>query len=402
MHPRLLPLVLAIVLAASLPAASVAEGVAAQRAGRLPEAESAFRAILAGRPDDPQALYHLATVVGWQGRHAESEALWERALAQSPADPDVVTGLARVRYWRGDLERAAATIAPLTTSQHADALALAGDIARARGQHREARQHYAAAQRLVAPGSPESSGLDAKMQSLPAADARPWAIRLDAGLSRERYTGDRGRERGHALAAAWSWRGLGSISAGYDSRLVYGQREERLRMGLAGAPLRGLEIEASYAWTPGNDVDPGWETTLDATWSASAPLRAVAGWRHSDYDDDRIDLLRPGLRWHPLAGAWSDSHVELRWIAAFSAVNRTTHGMAVRVVADTGTGLSGYAGYANGDEASPPNPSARVATYSAGLVVDLGRAGWRLDGLHERRVGAWGRDGISTGVFVRW
>ena len=58
----------------------VAEGCAAFAAGRLAEAEAAFRAV----PDDAEAMSNLGAVLSATDRHAQAEAVCRRALSVRP------------------------------------------------------------------------------------------------------------------------------------------------------------------------------------------------------------------------------------------------------------------------------------------------------------------------------
>jgi Flp pilus assembly protein TadD len=63
----------------------LAEGHAAYAAGRLAEAEAAFRALADRMPDDAEALSNLGAVLNAQQRHAEAEAACRAALSLQPA-----------------------------------------------------------------------------------------------------------------------------------------------------------------------------------------------------------------------------------------------------------------------------------------------------------------------------
>jgi tetratricopeptide (TPR) repeat protein len=77
-------------------------GVAYERAGRLPDAESVYEGLLRRRPAHADALWRLGVVRWAQGRRAEAEGLWERTLAAAPAHAQAMTDLGIARYQRGD------------------------------------------------------------------------------------------------------------------------------------------------------------------------------------------------------------------------------------------------------------------------------------------------------------
>src|SRR5690348_4499095 len=68
------------------------EAAALRDAGRLPEAEGAYRALLADDPANPEPHHHLAGVLAAQGRLAEAEAEYRRTLQLAPG----ANGVARV------------------------------------------------------------------------------------------------------------------------------------------------------------------------------------------------------------------------------------------------------------------------------------------------------------------
>src|SRR5687767_2009146 len=68
--------------------ALVADAMAHFQAGRLAEAESAYRAALAIAPGDPAVTHNLGVAIAAQGRHRDAIGCFEAALA---ADPDFVS-----------------------------------------------------------------------------------------------------------------------------------------------------------------------------------------------------------------------------------------------------------------------------------------------------------------------
>jgi tetratricopeptide (TPR) repeat protein len=66
------------------PMAGLQAAVAAHRAGRLDEADALYRAVLAGEPDEPNALHLLGVVARQRGRPEEAAALIARALQRAP------------------------------------------------------------------------------------------------------------------------------------------------------------------------------------------------------------------------------------------------------------------------------------------------------------------------------
>jgi tetratricopeptide (TPR) repeat protein len=84
------------------------EGVALAlfNAGRFAEAEAAWRAILARRPDDPQALHLLGLILLRTGRGAEGLALVDRSVARAPRNAAFLNNRAQLLAEAGRVEDA--------------------------------------------------------------------------------------------------------------------------------------------------------------------------------------------------------------------------------------------------------------------------------------------------------
>jgi len=87
-----------------------AKALALLQAGRLEEAEAAWRAILAERPDDADALHFLGCVLARAGRTQDGLDLIDRSLRQAPRNPAFLNNRARVLADAGRLEEAVADL----------------------------------------------------------------------------------------------------------------------------------------------------------------------------------------------------------------------------------------------------------------------------------------------------
>jgi tetratricopeptide (TPR) repeat protein len=83
-----------------------AEALALLQSGRLAEAEAAWRAILARKPDDAAALHFLGCILAQTRRGAEGLALIDRSLAISPRNAAFLNNRARVLGDAGRFEDA--------------------------------------------------------------------------------------------------------------------------------------------------------------------------------------------------------------------------------------------------------------------------------------------------------
>jgi predicted TPR repeat methyltransferase len=84
----------------------VRDAIARHRAGRLDEAEAAYRAILAEDPGDPDALHFLGLLRHQRGDPQSAVELMERALERVPDWPDALSNLGNVLRRQGRRDEA--------------------------------------------------------------------------------------------------------------------------------------------------------------------------------------------------------------------------------------------------------------------------------------------------------
>jgi predicted TPR repeat methyltransferase len=75
---------------------SLQHAIAAHKAGRLPEAETAYRRILQSRPEDPDALNFLGMLRGQSGDATQAAELLRRSVAAEPSNPHAWLNLGNV------------------------------------------------------------------------------------------------------------------------------------------------------------------------------------------------------------------------------------------------------------------------------------------------------------------
>ena len=124
-------------------------GVAHHKAGRLAEAEAAYRAVLATLPDNPQALHLLGLVTLASGKPAEAETCFRRLDHCAPRNAQVLAALGQSCWLQGKVATAGeafAAVVDLTPNDpHAHnnlgiALCALGDPVAAERHHRRAIQ----------------------------------------------------------------------------------------------------------------------------------------------------------------------------------------------------------------------------------------------------------------------
>jgi protein O-GlcNAc transferase len=127
-------------LAAVRASLAVKEALEHHAAGRRPDAEAGYRAVLHEQPDHAAALHLLGVMAYEDGRHGEAAALVERSLHAHGANAHAHFSLGRIREAQGSADdalacyRAALALAP----DHVDALCRVGALLQARGRSAEA------------------------------------------------------------------------------------------------------------------------------------------------------------------------------------------------------------------------------------------------------------------------
>lgn len=159
------------------PGTRVELGVAYERAGRLPDAETVYLDVLRTSPDHPDALWRLGVVRWAQGRRAEAARLWERTLAVAPDHARAMTDLGIAARAAGDVRRAealwlgAARVDPRAAGPWLSLGALyedRGDLPRARDAW---RRFLELARYGVYPGQREI--VEARLRALDSAAGQP-------------------------------------------------------------------------------------------------------------------------------------------------------------------------------------------------------------------------------------
>ena len=395
------------VLPSLLTAASLDEALALKKDQRLPEAEAAFSAILAGEPDNLRALSERATVRGWQQRYPEAIADWKAVLARESNQVDAHVGLARVLFWSGQRPAALAELdrALLLSPRDASLWELKGDIARADGNRALALTAYREADRL----DPQGRVGD----RLGRIELPPTQWRVDVGGISDRYTAVRSNEAaGYANLSyahrpereggpAWTAGGGVVVERRFDATDVSLQVEGATKV------TDILRVGARGGYAPGADFLPDWKV------GGSAELRPVRTFAllldvdHNQYNDSERQVVQvtPGAAltvWR-LTG-------ELRYRGTIDQVPGSTgKGDAVigRMSADFGW-LRPSLAYLQGREPDPPFPIANVQAVWGSIEFPIDqRLSLRVDGAFEHREDSAGgtlydRTSIGGGVILRF
>ncbi|MCC7274216.1 MAG: tetratricopeptide repeat protein [Alphaproteobacteria bacterium] len=249
------------------PDPAFAAAVGLHRAGRLGEAASAYRAILAARPDHVDALHHLGIAALQAGAAADAHAALARAAALAPRQAAIqhdlghaLAGLGRLADAAAAWERAA-RLAPRMADAHANrggALATLGRVDEAAAAFRAALQadpnHRLAglglADMLLRAGRPDEAVAAADrarvrlgpLPDLAVVKAQALAARGDraagAALLEQTVAG------APAHAGAWGALGLARLEAGdVDGAVAAFERAEALDPATAETPFNRATAE---------------------------------------------------------------------------------------------------------------------------------------------------------------
>lgn len=111
---------------------------------QYPEAISAYRDYLQGRPEDDEARSTVAKLLGWQGHYDDAVSLYRDILTRHPLDLEVQTALARVLSWQKHFDEAQHIFETVLRDDvnQLDAMSGLADVLYWTGRGREALPYY--------------------------------------------------------------------------------------------------------------------------------------------------------------------------------------------------------------------------------------------------------------------
>lgn len=248
--------------------------------GELQRSEGAWRAVLADRPTDPEALVGLAQVMRWQDRSEEAERALQDALRVQPGYGDA---LALMRWVRADLRPSASVeVASADDSDRSRATTFLTDITMRAPWH---GMVGAAVSRRAASYEPLRARSNAQTVTLYSSwqpDRTGWTLRAEAGATRQ----DASRA---ATAGRQRTIGRGSLRA-------TGPLTRQLTIGASAAQIpfdeTALLIESGVVTT---EVAGDAELALPGRVTASGA--ASRAWLNRGARDNRRDVLAGAVRW---------------------------------------------------------------------------------------------------------
>jgi protein O-GlcNAc transferase len=175
------------------------QGVECHRTGRLPDAETLYRRVLAQAPDHPGALHYLGLLAMQTGHLPAAEELLARAAKLTRGAAEVLNnwGMALARLGRLEDARDKFTAAITRDAALVDAYVNLGNVLADTGEHAQAEERYRAAIRLA----PRSVGAHNNLGRLLAARRRtPEAVAaFEAALAIDPRHGNALMNLGNAL-----------------------------------------------------------------------------------------------------------------------------------------------------------------------------------------------------------
>jgi len=230
----------------------LADAMAAQRAGRLADAEALYRQVLAATPGNAQALNLLGAVLGRTGRGEEGLALVKRAIARDKRNPvyRASLGTLLLRLGRPDPAiaafRAALKLAPDLAAAHNNL----GVAYKETGRVVDAIDAYRRAVGLADDYAEAWSNLGNALTDMNAGDeaesayGKALSLRPDDATAHSNlllslnYRADIDEDRLFAAHRDWAARHAGPVTAAAAPHRRDSDPERRLRIGYVSADFR--------------------------------------------------------------------------------------------------------------------------------------------------------------------
>ncbi|MBZ9822207.1 YaiO family outer membrane beta-barrel protein [Mesorhizobium sp. CA4] len=349
-------------------------------AGKLPEAEKAYRRALKLAPKDTDILVGLGLVAGSSQRFDEADRLFDRALAIKPCLLDARLGKVRLAIWQGNTPRGRLAVdgvlatAPdnvealdldgrialleadytragqsfqraLTLEpQSAEALVGIGDVRRAEGDDEAARQAYRQALAL------QPASADIK-QRLAVPPPRKW--RLDLGSEVSDLTNGLGDWTDSSAGLAYRLSPRTTISGGTRLATRFGHTDVQLEGRIDQAFSPAFSAYMLAAATPDADFLARYSVGAGASWQVVAPARAFGPLslnvdaRYDDFADTGVTSIQPWIQGYVLDGRLG---LSARWVHAEDDTGTRTDGYVLRADLGVTERFNVFAGYADAPE----------------------------------------------------
>lgn len=424
--PLLLALgLLGLLCTASTPlhAIDLQEAIADKAEGRHDLAIEKLEEYRVDHPENPQAIFHLATLYGWTERNQDALALFALGHELYPEDSDMTLGYARVLAWTGDLQSAEKLTLGVLESEpaqidarillgrilswqrryhsaeaayrdaleqhpeHPDALEGLGDIAAWQDQFAEAREYYSRALAV----DPQSVPLQTKLDRIQ--DIGPW--RMDAGVRFGHYSrGDRPDSFGTYLSLRYAVNRKTGVFGKIEWDRKFDLNDWSYEIGADHRLSDYTSLAAAVSWTPKTAFSPKWQARahLDQRLH-NHPTRQsflLLDARHRHYPDGDARSFGVGIRQHLSQPFW----LTVYWNPVNNLNRQWSHGWSLRADWRVQDNWQLYAGHARGNESIDGNVidlrrNLRTNTWFAGWIWDINPVrSMRIDFVQEEIVGS--------------
>ncbi|RVC40553.1 YaiO family outer membrane beta-barrel protein, partial [Mesorhizobium sp. M4A.F.Ca.ET.090.04.2.1] len=358
------------------------QGRRLRAAGKLPEAEQAYRRALRLAPKNTDILVALGLVVGSGQRFDEAGHFFDRALAIDPGLLDARLGKVRLAIWQGDLPRARALADEALASapdnvevlnldarialleadyrraeqsfqrafavdpRNAEALVGIGDVRRAEGDDAAARLAYRQAL-AIEPGSADIE------QRLAVPPPRKW--RLDIGTEMSDLSDGLGDWTDSSAGLAYRLSPATTISGRSRVATRYGHTDVQVEGRIDQAFSPAFSAYALAAATPDADFLARYSIGAGASWQVMAPARQFGpvslniDARYDDFANAGVTTISPRVQGYILDGRLG---LSARWVHAEDDIGTRADGYVLRADLVVTPRFNLFGGYADAPEIS--------------------------------------------------
>ncbi|WP_027168465.1 YaiO family outer membrane beta-barrel protein [Mesorhizobium sp. WSM3224] len=349
-------------------------------AGKLPEAEKAYRSALKLAPRNTDILVALGLVVGSSQRFDEAGHFFDQALAIKPGLLDARLGKVRLAIWQGDAPHARALVdgvlatapnnvealdldarialleADYTRAEqsfqrvlavdprNAEALVGIGDVRRAQGDDDAAREAYKQAL-AIEPGSADVE------QRLAVPPPRKW--RLDVGSEVSDLTNGLRDWTDSSAGLAYRLSPRTTISGRTRVATRFGHTDVQIEGRIDQAFSPAFSAYALAAATPDADFLARYSIGAGGSWQVVAPAKAFGPLslnidaRYDNFANTDVTSISPWVQGYILDGRLG---LSARWVHAQDDIGTRADGYVLRADLAVTPRFNVFGGYADAPE----------------------------------------------------
>jgi YaiO family outer membrane protein len=438
-HPRALGLLLALLVAVRVGAATADEAFAAKQAGDYPRAIALYQELVAAEPDNAAHLYQLGTVQGWAGHYEDALATLRRGVALAPQDMDLRLSYGRVLAWSGQLAQAEAVFREglatdagnldaqnmlgrvlawrrqfsaaeevfdrvlVQAPNNTDALVGRGEVEKYQERFDEARAFFQRAAVI----EPASRDIQQRLASV----RRAGRWRLDAGFGLSTFSGDaRADWTGWDAALRYALDKKTGIALGAEWADRFDLEDTQYTLGVDRRFSDAVSGHVRLSATPSADFLAKHMLALGAAWRVRdgdtqlPPTVLLADYRAATYGPGTAHSLWLGLTQYTTLKV----AVTAKLLATRNLNERWTDGWLVQLEGEPADHWRWHAGYADTTESLSSTVfdftvARRTRAIFAGIYYEFSPVfGLRFDLTHEWAAGSPDRNAFHVGFTTRF